>query len=166
MHNGKLCQWPARELEKLRGAGVHVHAGEGAAEPGRLFDAVVSCSEAKTFELRIREGVTVRYADGMLTLDMDDEGYGRDVRSVEVDELRDLRVLSDTTLVEILPTVERLRSQAVRIRLRYPRWSCMPRVRPRWSSIDWLSRLQAATSAHVGYRLSHIATVCGISNTP
>lgn len=101
MHNGKLCQWPARELEKLRGAGVHVHAGEGAAEPGRLFDAVVSCSEAKTFELRIREGVTVRYADGMLTLDMDDEGYGRDVRSVEVDELRDLRVLSDTTLVEI-----------------------------------------------------------------
>lgn len=101
MRNGKLCQWPARELEKLRGACVRVHAGEAAAEPGRLFDAVVSCSEAKTVELKIREGVTVRYADGMLTLDMDDEGYGRDVRSVEVDELRDLRVLSDTTLVEI-----------------------------------------------------------------
>ena len=101
MRNGKLCQWPARELEKLRGACVRVHAGEATAEPGRLFDAVVSCSEAKIVELKIREGVTVRYADGMLTLDMGDEGYGRDVRSVEVDELRDLRVLSDTTLVEI-----------------------------------------------------------------
>ena len=37
----------------------------------------------------------------MLTLDMGDEGYGRDQRSIELGELRDLRVLSDTTMVEI-----------------------------------------------------------------
>ena len=52
-------------------------------------------------ELEIRKGVFVRYADGMLTLDMGDEGYGRDQRSIELSELRDLRVLSDTTMVEI-----------------------------------------------------------------
>ena len=52
-------------------------------------------------ELEIRKGVFVRYTDGMLTLDMGDEGYGRDQRSIELSELRDLRVLSDTTMVEI-----------------------------------------------------------------
>ena len=68
---------------------------------GRLFDLVVSCEGAKMVELEIRKGVFVRYADGMLTLDMGDEGYGRDQRSIELSELRDLRVLSDTTMVEI-----------------------------------------------------------------
>ena len=44
----------------------------------------------------------MRYADGMLTLDMGDEGYGRDQRSIALSELRDLRVHSDTTMVEII----------------------------------------------------------------
>ena len=101
MRDGKLCQWPAREIEKLCGEGVRVAAGELVEEPGRLFDVVISCQDAKAFELEIREGVFVRYADGVLTLDMGDEGYGRDQRSVELSELRDLRVLSDTTMVEI-----------------------------------------------------------------
>lgn len=101
MRDGKLCQWPTREIEKLRGEGVRVAAGELVEEPGRLFDAVVSCEGVKAFELEIREGVFVRYANGMLTLDMGDEGFGRDQRSVELGELRDVRVLSDTTLVEI-----------------------------------------------------------------
>ncbi len=43
----------------------------------------------------------MRYAEGMLTLDMGNEGYGRDRRSIQLSELRDLRVLSDTTMVEI-----------------------------------------------------------------
>lgn len=101
MRDGKLCQLPAREIEKLRSDGVRVAAGELVEDPGRLFDAVVSCEGVKTIELEIREGIFVRYADGMLTLDMGDEGFGRDQRSVELSELRDLRVLSDTTLVEI-----------------------------------------------------------------
>ena len=101
MRDGKLCQWPAHEIEKLRGESLRVAAGELVEEPGRLFDAVVSCEGVKTFELEIREGVFVRFANGMLTLDMGDEGFGRDQRSVELGELRDLRVLSDATLVEI-----------------------------------------------------------------
>lgn len=101
MRDGKLCQWPAHEIEKLRGEGLRVAAGELVEEPGRLFDAVVSCEGVKTFELEIREGVFVCFANGMLTLDMGDEGFGRDQRSVELGELRDLRVLSDATLVEI-----------------------------------------------------------------
>ena len=101
MRDGKLCQWPAREIEQLRKECVSVAAGETVDCPGRLFDAVVSCQGAKSVELEVREGVVVRYANGMLTLDMGDESHGRDERSVELDELCDLRVLSDTTMIEV-----------------------------------------------------------------
>ena len=101
MRDGKLCQQPAHEIERMRGDCVRTTGGETVEEPGRLFDLVVSCEGAKMVELEIRKGVFVRYADGMLTLDMGDEGYGRDQRSIELGELRDLRVLSDTTMVEI-----------------------------------------------------------------
>lgn len=101
MRGGKLCQQPAHEIERMRGDCVRTVGGGTVEEPGRLFDVVVSCEGAKMIELEIRKGVFVRYADGMLTLDMGDEGYGRDQRSIELSELRDLRVLSDTTMVEI-----------------------------------------------------------------
>ena len=101
MRDGKLCQQPAHEIERMRGDCVRATGGETVEEPGRLFDLVVSCEGTKMVELEIRKGVFVRYADGMLTLDMGDEGYGRDQRSIELSELRDLRVLSDTTMVEI-----------------------------------------------------------------
>ena len=101
IRDGKLCQRPAHEIERMRGDCVRAIGGETVEEPGRLFDLVVFCEGAKMVELEIRKGVFVRYADGMLTLDMGDEGYGRDQRSIELSELRDLRVLSDTTMVEI-----------------------------------------------------------------
>lgn len=101
MRDGKLCQQPAHEIERMRGDCVRATGGETVEEPGRLFDLVVSCEGTKMVELEIRKGVFVRYAGGMLTLDMGDEGYGRDQRSIELSELRDLRVLSDTTIVEI-----------------------------------------------------------------
>lgn len=66
----------------MRGDCVRAIGGETVEEPGRLFDLVVSCEGAKMVELEIRKGVFVRYADGMLTLDMGDEGYGRDQRSI------------------------------------------------------------------------------------
>lgn len=101
LRDGKLCQWPARELERLRGGRVEVSAGGAVADPGRVYDAVVTCGGLASIELTVRDGVALRYADGMLTLDMGDEGHGRDERSVEVGQLRDVRVLSDTTMIEV-----------------------------------------------------------------
>ena len=80
MRDGKLCQQPVHEIERMRGDCVCATGGETVEEPGRLFDLVVSCEGAQVIELEIRKGVFVRYADGMLTLDMGDEGYGRDQR--------------------------------------------------------------------------------------
>ena len=143
---------------------------------GRLFDLVVSCEGAKMVELEIRKGVFVRYADGMLTLDMGDEGYGRDQRSIELSELRDLRVLSDTTMVEIFANggeaalTSRTYSPAVPASglhaegaasmdfYRLAHYPCMEH--------DWTCWSECVAVAAANYRLSRIATVCGISNTP
>ncbi len=101
MQSFLLTRLPAREVEQLRKERVSVTAGETVGSPGRLFDAVVSCRGTKSIELEVREGVVVCFANGMLTLDMGDEGYGRDKRSVELDELYCLRVLSDATMLEV-----------------------------------------------------------------
>ncbi len=101
VRDGVLCQRPACELERMRGTGQGVLAGGTVEGPGRLFDAAVRCSGVSRLELELREGVTLRYEDGMLTLDMRAEGHGRDVRSVEVGDLRDVRALSDTTMLEV-----------------------------------------------------------------
>ena len=101
LRNDKLCQWPAHELERLRGGRIDVSAGGAVTAPGKVFDAVVTCGGLKSLRLAVRDGVVLRYADGALTLNMGSEGYGRDKRSVEVGELRNLRVLSDTTMIEV-----------------------------------------------------------------
>ena len=89
----------ATAMEKTaKEAGVRIVSGDtkvaGKGQVDGVFITTTGMGE-------IREGVTVRFADGKLTLDMGVEGYGREVRSVEIGELHDLRVLSDTTLVEI-----------------------------------------------------------------
>lgn len=99
--------------------------------PGRLFDLVVSCEGAKMVELEIRKGVFVRYADGMLTLDMGDEGYGRDQRSIELSELRDRACFRTLRWSRFLQMAARRHLRAVPIRRRFRRWGCMPRVRHR-----------------------------------
>ncbi len=101
MRDGKLCSGPRARLSNCARSVSRATGGETVGAPGRLFDAVVSCGGTKIVELEVREGVVVRFADGMLTLDMGDEGYGRDKRSVELDELHGLRVLSDATMLEV-----------------------------------------------------------------
>lgn len=46
-------------------------------------------------------GLCLRYAEGSLVLAIPEGGYGRDVRSVPIRELRNLRVLADASAVEI-----------------------------------------------------------------
>lgn len=156
MRDGKLCQQPAHEIERMRGDCVRTTGGETVEEPGRLFDLVVSCEGAKMVELEIRKGVFVRYADGMLTLDMGDEGYGRDQRSIELGELRDLRVLSDTTMVEIFANGGEAHLRAVPIRRRFRRWRCTPRARRRWISTASLINCAWSTIGLVGRNVSQL----------
>ena len=53
------------------------------------------------WELRLRESAALRYADGVLSLDMSGCGAGRTVRQVPLDEVYSLWILSDTSSLEI-----------------------------------------------------------------
>lgn len=60
----------------------------------------VSAEEAE-LTVTLRAGVALRYADGVLTLDLGAHGAGRGWRSVRIGALDSLRIFSDTSSLEI-----------------------------------------------------------------
>ena len=101
LRDDKLVQLPVAEVEALRGDAHELACGEQMDEPGRVFELLVTCGGAKELKLNLRAGVKLAWFDGMLTLDMVGDGYGRTVRSAALDRLDDLRILSDTSVLEI-----------------------------------------------------------------
>lgn len=100
---GRLCQRPVRELEAMR------NGEESSAFQGSFGWKVPVCFELKlqmdtpeeNFELQLRESAFLRFADGILSLDMIGCGGGRTVQGVRLKEVYDIRILSDTSSVEI-----------------------------------------------------------------
>lgn len=105
--NGRVLQWPVRELESYR---KNERAGEG----------TLSDASARTFDLMIDqintdEPLTVQLAGGELQLTWRDRrfemsfakgeirsaGAGRKTRFEELDELRNVRVVGDVSSVEV-----------------------------------------------------------------
>ena len=88
----KVYRLPAPELKTLRRGAV-------APQDAQVFDL-----EAET-ELRgrlaIRDSAVVAWEQGRLTLTLTQGGYGRDTRVLEVEQVHSLRVLADTTSLEI-----------------------------------------------------------------
>lgn len=101
MRDGKLIQEPVKELDAMRGALQTARQNEPVACPGRLFDAVLECKGVSSLHLCLRQGVALEYKDGMLVLNMVDEGHGRTLRMAPVDRLNQIRVLSDTSMLEV-----------------------------------------------------------------
>ncbi len=106
---GRLCQRPLKELERMR-RGI----SSGPFEAGTGFRAEVpvcfelkadlnhtSADSGRSFALRLRESAVLRYADGILSLDLTGCGAGRTVREVRLKEVRELQILSDTISLEI-----------------------------------------------------------------
>ena len=52
-------------------------------------------------ELALRFGASLTWENGLLTLDIEACGSGRDRRSVELSDLRTLQIFSDTSSLEI-----------------------------------------------------------------
>ena len=88
----RVRRLPAPELKALRRGAV-------APQDAQVFDL-----EAET-ELRgrlaIRDSAVVAWEQGRLTLTLTQGGYGRDTRVLEVEQVHSLRVLADTTSLEI-----------------------------------------------------------------
>ena len=71
-----------------------------------MYEAELTFTECLRMEMKLREGVSLRYEGGhceggILTLDLGEKGAGRKERPVRLDGLRGLQVFSDTSSLEI-----------------------------------------------------------------
>ncbi|MBM6676238.1 glycoside hydrolase family 32 protein [Olsenella uli] len=100
--DGVLLQRPARELEALRGARHELAAG-GTLELAEHRADVVAERVAGPLELTLDDALTVSWDGARLALRFSDDavGCGRTERSAPCDDLRDLRVLIDSSAVEV-----------------------------------------------------------------
>lgn len=98
--DGRLVLNPVRELEALRKARRGFpFAGETAIEDlPPASDIRITCEGPLSLDL---SGVSLQAAEGKLTLTVREGGCGRDKRTAPVGRLRDLRILADTSALEI-----------------------------------------------------------------
>ena len=101
--DGGLRQWPARELEGLRGARHELAGAAGALElPRHRADVVVEHPHARG-ELALDGALSIGWGDGAICLRFADDavGCGRTERAARCGDVRNLRVLVDSSAVEV-----------------------------------------------------------------
>lgn len=101
--NGRLYQWPVKEFNKLRGNSRVLSVSETEFEAEGPFDLEANLEGSKSI-FCIGEDLILEYANGKVSLRLSEiAGAGRIVRNAEIPsgKLTDIRVLVDTTAVEI-----------------------------------------------------------------
>lgn len=96
--NGCLRQNPVKELEKLRIGSMPMQSGMKVQLP---FDAELQCSG--DISLDIGNYINMSYNGSVFSLRFIDDtvGYGRNERRVRLDKLERLRIIADTSSIEI-----------------------------------------------------------------
>lgn len=100
--DGLLRQLPVKEIESLRTASHTLRADESLELDAHRADIVIE-GIAGGGSLALDDALEASYVDGLLTVRFLDEAVaaGRPERSVPLDALHDLRVLVDTSAVEL-----------------------------------------------------------------
>ena len=99
---GALLQRPVAELEALRGARHELAAG-GTLELAEHRADVLLAGAGRAGSLVLDDALAISWEDGTVRLTFADDrvGCGRDERAASVDAVRDLRVLVDSSAVEV-----------------------------------------------------------------
>lgn len=104
VRNGKLIQKPLEELKQLRGektAEYTFYPDQEITFRDIVYEANVEYNKCDNMEMTLREGVTLTYEGGILTLDLGKYGAGRTTRKVKLKSLDRLQIFADTSSVEI-----------------------------------------------------------------
>ncbi|MGN0596918.1 MAG: glycoside hydrolase family 32 protein [Ruminiclostridium sp.] len=100
--DGKLYQNPVKELEGLRkNKREYSFKGKLCAEADGIFEAEIQLDSLSHFSIEICGSMRLYFAEGIVTLELGENGYGRTKRSVKADKLTDLHIFCDTSAVEI-----------------------------------------------------------------
>lgn len=101
--NGRLIQEPVEELKSLRSnkRAFDIKNSFTDQQSPLVYEAEIRFASCEDMEMTLREGVRLIWKDRLLVLDLGACGAGRTSRKVELQELKDLRIFSDTTSLEI-----------------------------------------------------------------
>ena len=66
-----------------------------------LFDMELAFEKCESFTLRIRENALLSYDGDVLLLDISQCGRGRTTRGVRLQDIRNIRILSDSSTLEL-----------------------------------------------------------------
>lgn len=99
----QLTAQPVRELEQLRGVGQTVSFDGCTTIPLPVgADICIQNQGGAALRVSFADGAVIDYADGLLTLTLSqDTGAGRTQRVAELTQLRTLRILMDTSSLEL-----------------------------------------------------------------
>lgn len=96
--DGKILQNPVRELDSLRHSSKKI---EGEAWEGLPFEIKASGFEDKASVSISGASVTWDKDSGVLSLKLNEEGYGRTVRNLKLSSLDNVRIIADRSSLEI-----------------------------------------------------------------
>lgn len=101
--NGKLIQLPLVEYEQLRISNYSLSSDYFNKESFsfNVYEMKVHLIQVNSLTLILRKDVQLFYNNHILTLDISLAGSGRTTRSIELNNLNDLHIFSDTTSLEI-----------------------------------------------------------------
>ena len=98
--DGKLLRNPVPELDTLHGALRQVAVSAGRHEEARAFDLHYQTA-GQPFSLTIHDSVRLSWKEGTLTLAVPAHGAGRSARIAHCAQPSVLRILADTSSVEV-----------------------------------------------------------------
>ena len=101
--DGYLCFYPIEETKALRQEGFECLIQELNQQNIETicYEMNIQFDHNQSFNLNIRDDVSLNYDNGLLTLIMYESGCGRNQRHIEIDNLLNMTIFSDTSALEI-----------------------------------------------------------------
>lgn len=101
--DGKLIQTPIEELKTLRvNETIYtINEFEDVNVNDTLYEMRVDFESNEAFNLEIRKNVFLEFKNHLLTLTLNESGSGRSARHLEIDEVKNITVFSDTSCLEV-----------------------------------------------------------------
>ena len=107
LKNNKIYQIPIAELEALRKGNSfkkEISLNEVAILDifeSNTFELNFNFKECDEFKIELREDCNLSFSNGVFKLQLGKSGYGRNMRAVEINNVKSLRVFSDNSSLEV-----------------------------------------------------------------
>lgn len=97
----RVLQWPVQEIESIRRASVRIEAEQEIPIESRSFDWEIEGMQGE-FSILVDAACRLTWKDGVASLAFEgDAGQGRGCRKARINQVRDIRILADHSILEI-----------------------------------------------------------------